>query len=148
MTAGTHGGNGKTGRLRVGLACMVLLAGCEAPAPTAPESRATFFVERFIRAPHAESEWRDLVELGDNPSPDSLLADLPTRNAMTYLRARATLGEPLGFHLSDTRDLAAGRKQVVVVVSEGSGVSRDPVRVRVELVRRDPHWKITRLQTE
>jgi hypothetical protein len=148
MMAGGLGVIGRAGRMLAGVACLAGLAGCNL-RPSAPESRAEYFVEKFIRTPQAADDLRAVTALAAGESPEALAGDPHTRTAIQYLRARERLGAALGFHVSGTRSAAPDRKQVTVTVSEGLAVGgAEAVRLQVELTRRDSDWIVTRLSAD
>lgn len=149
MNAGRHGVARCTGWVLVGLLCGVALAACEL-RPSAPENRAEYFVEKLIREPEAEKELRSVARLAEGESPDALANDLPTRTALTYLRARERLGAQLRFHVAGTRRPAPDSRVISVVVSEGVAVLQEntAVRFQVELQKHEDAWLITRLRSD
>ncbi|MDH4133269.1 MAG: hypothetical protein OEV31_00635 [Gammaproteobacteria bacterium] len=116
--------------------------------PSAPESRAEYFVEKFILKPAAHDDLRAVAALGETDSPESLLTELPVRTAVIYLRARAQAGVSLGFHVSGSYPVDDDHKTVDVVVSEDTVLTLEPVRFRVDMTRRDKNWWVTRLQSD
>jgi len=149
MDAGRHGITRCAGRLLVGLLCGIAAGACDF-RPSAPESRAEYFVEKLIREPQAVDELRGIARLAEGESPDSLAHDLPTRTALTYLRARQRLGAKFGLHVADTQRPAPDIRAVNVVVNEGATVlnERATVRFQVELQKLDDAWLVTRLRTD
>ena len=116
--------------------------------PSAPESRAAYFVEKFIVAPQAVEDLRAVARLGPDESPETLASDLPTRAAVGYLRARERLGAQLGFHAAGARREANGNRVVKVLVSEGAIAKVAAVRFDVELHNQDQAWLVVRLQSD
>jgi hypothetical protein len=149
MNAGRHGVARCTGWVLVGLLCGAALAACNT-RPSAPESRAEYFVEKLIREPQAVEELRSVARLAEGESPDALANDLPTRTALVYLRARQRLGAELGFHVAGTRRPAPDSRVVSVVVSEGVAALNEgaAVRFQVELQKQEGAWLITRLRSD
>jgi len=149
MDAGRHGVARCTGRLLVGLLCGIAVGACDF-RPSAPESRAEYFVEKLIHEPQAVDELRSVARLAEGESPDSLANDLPTRTALTYLRARQRLGAKFGLHVAGTQRPAPDNRVVNVVVSEGAAVLNEGVAVRfqVELQKQEDAWLVTRLRSD
>jgi hypothetical protein len=149
MNAGRHGVIRCTGRVLAGLLCGVALGACDF-RPSAPESRAEYFVEKLIREPQAVEDLRSVARLAEGMRPEALANDLPTRTALTYLRARQRLGAKHGFHVAGTRRPAPGSREVVVVVSEGLVALNEGagVRFQVELQKLDDAWLVTRLHSD
>ena len=139
----------KTAWRRTGVTLIAVagLAGCHL-RPSAPESRATYFVEKMVREPAAADDLRAVVWLADGQQPEALVADLPTRTAMTYLRTRHRLGASLDFGSSVRASSGAARKTVQVTVREPGAKLVDPVQFEVELEKRDSEWRVTRLYTD
>jgi len=157
MDAGRYGVARCAGRLLVGLLCGIAVGACDyrpgAPPtapPSAPESRAKYVVEKLIREPQAVDELRSVARLAEGESPDSLANDLPTRTALTYLRARQRLGAKFGLHVAGTQRPAPEKRVVDVVVSEGAVVLNEgaAVRFRVELQKQEDAWLVTRLRSD
>ncbi len=130
-----------------GLLLALGMAGCDF-RPSAPESRAEYFVEKFIREPAALDDLRAVAALAETDSPETLLTELPARTAVLYLRARAQAGVSLGFHVAGSFRADDDHKTVDVVVSEDTALAIEPVRFRVEMTRRDRDWWVTRLQAD
>jgi len=149
MDAGRHGVARCAGRLLVGLLCGMAAGACDF-RPSAPESRAEYFVEKLIREPQAVDELRGIAQLAEGESPDSLAHDLPTRTALTYLRARQRLGAKFGLHVAGTQRPAPDSRVVSVVVSEGTAVLNEvaAVRFQVELQKQEDAWLVTRLRSD
>jgi len=149
MDAGRHGVARCTGRLLVGLLCGIVVGACDS-RPSAPESRAEYFVEKLISEPQAVEELRSVARLAEGESPDSLANDLPTRTALTYLRARQRLGAKFGLRVAGTQRPAADSRVVSVVVSEGAAVLNESaaVRFQVELQKQEDVWLVTRLRSD
>jgi hypothetical protein len=125
-----------------GFACIALVAGCNL-RPSAPESRAEYFIKKSILEPQAVDDLRAVAQLNEGESPETLLGDLPTRTAVAYLRARARLGTKIGAHVSGVTETTAGRKLVNVVVTEGVAIGgAEPVRFQVEMQRFDADWRV------
>lgn len=131
----------------VWLLCAAAFSACDS-RPSAPESRASYFVEKFITAPQSTDELRGVARLGPDESPETLASDLPTRTAVAYLRARHRLGAELGFHIAGTSSRASGNRVVKVVVSEGAAAKDASVRFEVELHNQDQAWLIVHLQSD
>lgn len=149
MDAGRHDFTRCAGRLLVGLLCGIAAGACDF-RPSAPESRAEYFVEKLIREPQAVDELRGIARLAEGESPDSLAHDLPTRTALTYLRARQRLGAKFGLHVGGTQRPTADSRVVNVVVSEGTAVLNEGavVRFQVELQKQENAWLVTRLRSD
>lgn len=130
-----------------GLLFALGIAGCDF-RPSAPESRAEYFVEKFIREPAALDDLRAVSALAETDSPESLPTDLPAKTAVLYLRARSQTGVSLGFHVAGSLRVDDDHKTVDVVVSEDTALTIEPVRFRVEMTRRDHDWWVTRLQAD
>ncbi len=137
------------GRLLVGLLCGIAAAACDF-RPSAPESRAEYFVEKLIREPQAVDDLRSMARLAEGESPDALANDLPTRTTLAYLRARQRLGAKFGLHVAGTQRPAADSRVVSVVVSEGTAVLNEnaAVRFQVELQKQEDAWLVTRLRSD
>jgi hypothetical protein len=149
MNSGRHGVIRCTGRVLAGLLCGAMLGACDF-RPSAPESRAEYFVEKLIREPQAVEDLRGVARLAEGESPEALVNDLPTRTALTYLRARQRLGAKQGFHVAGTRRPATDTRVVNVVVSEGLAALNEGtgVRFQVELQKQDDAWLVTRLHSD
>jgi hypothetical protein len=149
MNAGRHSVSRCTGRVLAGLLCSVVLGACDF-LPSAPESRAEYFVEKLIRDPQAVDELRSVARLTEGESADALANDLPTRAALTYLRARQRLDAKLRFHVADTQRPAPDKRLVNVVVSEGVAALGEGtvVRFQVELQKQEGAWLVTRLRSD
>jgi hypothetical protein len=149
MDASRHALARCTGRVLVGLLCGVALGACDT-RPSAPESRAEYFVEKLIREPQASDDLRSVTRLAEGESPDALANDLPTRSALVYLRARQRLGAKLGLHVAGTRRPASDSRVVTVVVSEGVTAlgNSSAVRFQVELQKQEDAWLVTRLHSD
>jgi hypothetical protein len=137
------------GQLLAGILCGVAASACDF-RPSAPESRAEYFVEKLILEPQAEDELRSVAQLAEGESPDSLANDPPARNALTFLRARQRLGATFGLHVTGTRQPAANTRVVSVAVSEDvTALSEGAVvRFQVELQHFDDAWLVTRLRSD
>ncbi len=135
--------------MSIWLLCAVALNACDF-RPSAPESRAAYFVEKFIAAPQAMDDLRGVARLNADQSPETLVNDLPTRASVAYLRARHRLGAELGFHAANTVRSATGNRVVKVLVSESTVVpAKDAaVRFEVELENRDQSWLVVRLTSD
>ncbi len=136
-------------RSLVWLLCGAALSACDF-RPSAPESRATYFVEKFIATPLVVEDLRGVARLSEDENPETLANDLPTRSAVAYLRARQRLGAELGVHVAGTTRRANGNKVVKVVVSESkaASVKDGAVRFEVEMQNRDRAWLVVRLQSD
>jgi hypothetical protein len=136
---------------RAGVMMIVLagLAGCQLLRPSAPESRAVYFVEKMVREPAAVDDLRAVMWLADDQLPDSFVADLSTRTAMLYLRTRHRQGASLDFSSTVRSSPTTSRKMVRVTVREsGAGKLAEPVQFDVSLEKRDTEWRVTRLHTD
>lgn len=130
------------------LLCLAATGGCP-QRPTAPESRAAYFIEKLIHEPQAVEDLRAVAIFPDERGPEAFLDDLPVRTALSYLRARARLGAELGIHTGGASAAGANRRRVVVSVSEGLALgATEAVRFQVELSRRDDEWMVTRLTAD
>ena len=117
--------------------------------PSAPETRAEYFVEKLVREPQALEDLRAVSDLPETGAPDDLLADLPTHTAVMYLRARAQFDAELGFHVAGTARPASDVRRVDVVVSEGIAVAnRQAVRFNVELKKIGEDWRVVRVRAD
>jgi len=134
-------------RQLIWLLCATAVGACDF-RPSAPESRATYFVEKFIVAPQVVEDLRAVARLAENQDPETLAGDLPTRSSVAYLRARQRLGVDLGFHSAGTRRNASGNRVVKVMVSEGAAALDAAVRFEVELHNQDQTWLVVRLQSD
>jgi len=137
------------GRLLAGLLCVVAFGACDF-RPSAPESRAEYFVKKLIHEPQAVDELRGVARLAEGESPDALASDLPTRTALIFLRARQRLGASLGLHTAGTLRPAPDKRVVSVVVSESAAVLNEgaAVRFQVELQKQEDAWLVTRLRSD
>ena len=148
MWNGRRGSNGSPGRAWVGVACLLGLLACQ-DRPSTPESRAEYFMEKLLLEPQAVEDLRAVAWLAETQTPESLVGDLSTRTAVTYLRARAQLGIALGVHATGSVTLAAGRKRIQVLVAEGLAAgTAEPMRFDVDLERRDEEWRVTGLRAD
>jgi len=146
--AGARSGWISASRMLVAIACVAGIAGCN-QRPSAPESRAGYFVEKFIREPQAADDLRAVTQLAEGQSPDDLVTDMATRTAVTYLRDRAHLGAKLGFHVTGMTEVMPGNMKVNVIVNEGVAVAAaDEVRFEVELQKSGQDWRVTRLRAD
>lgn len=138
------------GGVLVGLVCLGGLAGLAACGlrPSAPESRAEYFVQKLVQSPEATDDLRAVTQLAAGEGPDSLVQDVPTRTALTYLRARARLGAKLGFHVAGASRSEPERRVVEVVASEALAVGADTVRFQVELQKLDGDWRVVHLHAD
>jgi hypothetical protein len=95
-------------------------------------------------------ELRSMARLAEGESPDALANDLPTRTALTYLRARQRLGAKFGLHVAGTQRPTPDSRMVSVVVSEGTAVLNESaaVRFQVELQKQEDAWLVTRLRSD
>jgi hypothetical protein len=148
MKAAARSGRISAGRMLVAIACVAGVASCN-PRPSAPESRAEYFVEKFIREPQAADDLRAVAQLADGQSPEDLMTDLATRTAVTYLRDRARLGATLGFHVAGLGRAKGDHMLVVVTVNEGVAVgAADEVRFEVEMQKSGQDWRVTHLHAD
>ena len=133
----------------VALLWAITLSACDT-RPSAPETRASYFVEKFIIDPQNQEDLRSVTQLSEQESPEILANDLQTRAAVSYLRARYRLGAEFGFHIAGTNRMKNGNKVVNVVVSEGvAKVGKDAaVRFQVELRNQDRRWVVVRLHSD
>lgn len=138
-----------SGRMLVALFWLAAVGACDI-RPSAPESRASYFVEKLIVEPHNETDLRGVTALPENQSPETLVKDLATRTAVSYLRARHRLGAELGFHAAGTNRLANGSKVVNVIVNEGTATvgKEAAVRFQVELQNQNRQWLVVHLQSD
>ncbi len=147
MMAGRRVIRSQAGPLLAGMACLMLLAGCNM-RPNAPESRAEYFVEKMLLETQTD-ELRSLTTLAPDQGLDALITDIPTRTAMTYLRNRQRLGAQFGFHVAGQARVADDRKTVSVAVTEGITVgAAETVILRVDLVHLDDEWRVARLRAD
>jgi len=148
MKAGARSGLVSAGRMLVAIACVAGVASCNL-RPSAPESRAEYFIEKFIREPQAADNLRAVAQLADGQSPDDLMSDLATRTAVTYLRDRARLGAKLGFHVAGMGRAKGESMLVNVIVSEGAAVGgADEVRFEVAMQKSGQDWRVTHLHAD
>lgn len=138
------------GRVLVVIACLLGLAACTLQRPSAPESRAEYFVKKFIFEPQAAEDLRAVAWLGESQDPEALIGDLPTRTSVAYLRVRARLDIELGVRVAGSSAPAADRKLVQVHVTEGGrgGSAVEPVRLEVQLEKREQEWRVTGLRAD
>lgn len=118
--------------------------------PSAPESRASYFVEKLIVEPRNETDLRGVTGLSETQSPETLMKGLQTRTAVSYLRARHRQGAEFDFQIAGTHRLTNGSKVVNVVVSEGAVTTgrEAAVRFQVELHNQNRHWIVVHLQSD
>lgn len=128
---------------------MAVLGACDS-RPSAPETRASYFVQKFITEPQNDVDLRSVSRLAENESPETLVDDLQTRSAVSYLRARHRHGAEFSFHITANTRTASGHKIVNVVVSETAAtVGKDAVvRFQVELRQQNNAWVVARLQSD
>lgn len=125
------------------------VGGCGLLRPSAPESRAEYFVKKLVLEPQALDDLRAVAVVPESAAPEDLLADVPTRTAITYLRARTQFDADLGFHVAGSARPAADERRVEVVVSEGVAVgARQTVRFSVELKKVGDDWRVVRLHAD
>jgi hypothetical protein len=134
-------------RALVGAVVLLWMAGCPF-RPTAPQSRAEYFIDKLIHAPEDTDDLRAVVWLAEGQNPEMLVSDLPTRTAVTYLRARVRSGATLGVHAAGVTTLAADRQRVQLDVTEAAAVRSEPVRFEVELEKREQEWRVIRLHAD
>lgn len=149
MNANGHGLTRSSGQTLAVLLWLAALSACDI-RPTAPETRASYFVEKFIVEPQNETDLRGITGLSENQNPETLMKDLQTRTAVSYLRARHRLGAELGFHIASTNRRANGDMVVEVTVSEGVPAVGKPLTVRfqVELRNQNRQWIVVHLQSD
>lgn len=136
-----HWLKGRSGRALVAVACLLGLMACTL-RPSAPENRAEYFVKKLIFEPDATDDLRAVAWLGEDQAPETLLADLPTRAAFTYLRARARLGFKPRVHATAGATGSSGRMPAQVLVTE-TVAAAEPVGFTVQLEQRDEEWRVT-----
>jgi hypothetical protein len=134
-------------RALVGAVVLLLVAGCPF-RPTAPQSRAEYFIDKLIQAPQDTDDLRAVVWLTAGQNPEMLISDLPTRTAVTYLRARARSGAALGVHAAGVTTLAPDRQRVQLDVTETGAARSEPVRFDAELEKRGQEWRVVRLHAD
>lgn len=128
--------------------CLLLVTGC-LQRPSAPESRAAYFVEKLVLEPQALEDLHAVAVFPADGPADVLATEVPVRTALAYLRARVRLGARLGFHTGDVAKPSPERRQVTVSVSEGLTFgTRDAVHFQVDLTRQDGDWMITQLHAD
>jgi hypothetical protein len=148
MTIVGRGNIGHHGWLVVAMV-VAAIGGCGLLRPSAPESRAEYFIKKLVLEPQAVDDLRAVAVLPESAAPDDLLADVSTRTAVTYLRARTQLDTDLGFHVAGSARPAADERRVEVVVSEGLAVGvRPTVRFSVELKKAGGDWRVVRLRAD
>ncbi len=149
MKTGRHGVARCAAQLLAGLLCGIAASACDL-RPSAPESRAEFFIEKLIHEPQATDELRSVTRLEEGQSPDSLANDPRTRNALAYLRARERLDAKFGLHIAGTKRPAPDTRVVNVVVSENVTAlnAGAVVRFQVELQKQEDAWLVTRLRSD
>lgn len=149
METGRHDIARCASRLLVGLLCGVAISACDV-RPSAPESRAEYFVEKLIIEPQAGEALHSVARFAEGDSPDSLARDLPAQNALMYLRARQRLGATFGVHVAGTQRPAENTRVVSVAVSEKVAALNENavVRFQVELQYLDDAWQVTRLRSD
>jgi len=130
------------------LAVALAMGGCHL-RPSAPETRAIYFLDKMIREPAAIEDLRAVMWLADDQLPDSVMADLPTRTSIRYLRARHRQGASIDLSGTIRSSPAPDRRSVRVTVREaGAGKLVEPVQLDVELEKRNDEWRVTRLRTD
>lgn len=134
-------------RALVGVIGLLVVAGCPF-RPTAPQSRAEYFIDKLIHAPQDTDDLRAVVWLTEGQNPEMLISDLPTRTAVTYLRTRVRSGAALGVHVAGVTTLAADRQRVQLDVTEAGAAGSEPVRFEAELEKRDQEWRVIRLHAD
>ena len=149
MNADGRGVTRITGWIQVALLCMAGLGACDS-RPSAPETRASYFVQKFITEPQNAVDLRGVSRLAEKDSPETLVDDLQTRSAVSYLRARHRHGAEFSFHIAANTRTASGHKIVNVVVSETAApVGKDSVvRFQVELRQQNNARVVVRLQSD
>lgn len=148
MTIEQRGSIGHAGWLVAAVVAAAAAAGCDL-RPSAPESRAEYFVEKLVLEPQALDDLRAVAVLPESGQPDDLLADVATAAAITYLRARTQFDADLGFHVAGTARPADDERRVEVVVSDGIAVgARQTVRFNVELKKIGDDWRVVRLRAD
>lgn len=149
MNADRHGLTRSSGQMLAVLLWLTALSACDI-RPSAPETRASYFIEKLIVEPQNETDLRGVTGLPENQSPETLVKDLQTRTAVGYLRARHRLGAELGFHIAGTIRRANGDMVVEVTVSEGVPTVGKPatVRFQVELHNQNRQWIVVHLQSD
>lgn len=148
MTIVGRGSTGHYGWLATAM-LVAVLGGCELLRPGAPESRAEYFIKKLVLEPQAIDDLRAVAVLPSTAVPDDLLADVPTRTAVAYLRARTQFDADLGFHAAGSARPAVDESRVEVVVSEGLAVGvRQTVRFSVELKKVGDDWRVVRLRAD
>lgn len=134
-------------RALVGAVVLLVMAGCLF-RPTAPQSRAEYFIDKLIQSPQDTEDLRAVVWLAEGQNPEMLISDLPTRTAVTYLRARARSGAAIGVHAAGVTTLAADRQRVQLDVTETGTARSEPVRFDVEMEQREQEWRVIRLHAD
>lgn len=143
MLNGERGSSSSPGRAIAAIACLLVFTACPL-RPSAPESRAEYFVKKLLFEPQAHDDLRAVAWLADGQEPESLLIDLPSRAAIAYLRARVRLDIDLRVRASDAGGDDDERRPVQVLVTEGTG--SEPVRFIVQLEKREQEWRVTGLR--
>jgi len=132
----------------VGLLCGIVVGACDS-RPSAPESRAEYFVEKLISEPQAVEELRSVARLAKakarcarERSADAHRTDLSA--CPTSPRCK------LGLRVAGSQRPATDSRVVSVVVSEGTAVLNEgaAVRFQVELQKQEDAWLVTRLRSD
>lgn len=148
MIIDQRGSIGHAGWLVAAIAAAAVAGGCDV-RPSAPESRAEYFVKKLVLEPRALDDLRAVALLPESAMPDDLLTDVPTETAVTYLRARTQFDAELGFHVAGTARPAVDERRVEVVVSEGIAVgTHQTVRFSVDLRKVGDDWRVVRLRAD
>jgi len=118
------------------------MGGCP-QRPSAPESRAVYFVEKLIREPQAIDDLRAVAVFPDGRGPAAFLDDLAVRTAITFLQARVRLDTDLRIHSRGASAPSPERRLVTVSVNEGLAIGTAlSIQFQVELVRRENEWMV------
>lgn len=138
-----------TSRMLIALSWLGAVGACDL-RPSAPESRASYFLEKLIAEPQNETDLRSVTRLSENQNPETLMRDLQTRTAVSYLRARHRLGAKLDFQIAATQRRTNGVRIVDVQVSEGPATlgRQATVRFQVELHNQNRQWIVVHLQSD
>jgi len=123
----------------------ILLTACSM-RPDAPTERAELFLEKLVMAPHETAELGALAVLPSTGDVDALVDGIAARAGLAYFRARARLGADIQARASDS---SVRDDQMVVSVDVREGyTSGDVVHFRVELIKQESGWRVTRVTVD
>lgn len=120
------------------------LAACH-PTRHTPEGRAQDFIEALVTAPADAQNLRDIASISPERNPEDLVDDLSARVALDFLRARQAQGVALVFSQGEARRIDAGRRAVMILVTNPQAGTRtnDEARFQVLLEKdKEGQWHI------